>query len=130
MTEITLPQHGVGNANSSTPALKKSDGHTVAGKLVPTPLAANDKAGNTKSTTEQVTSSIKTIQDFVNVQGYNLQFSTDKKSGAMVVKVMDSKTHDVIRQIPAEEVLKIAERVKQLRDELGKKIGILFDNNA
>lgn len=42
----------------------------------------------------------------------SLQFSIDKGSGETVVRVVDSETKEVIRQIPSEEVLAIAERLR------------------
>ena len=41
-----------------------------------------------------------------------LQFSIDEESGTTIVKVIDSQTREVIRQIPAEEVLSIASRMR------------------
>jgi len=41
-----------------------------------------------------------------------LQFSVDEESGATVVKVIDSQTKEVIRQIPAEEMLTMASRLR------------------
>ena len=41
-----------------------------------------------------------------------LQFSVDEESGATIIKVIDSQTSELIRQIPAEEVLTIASRLR------------------
>ncbi len=41
-----------------------------------------------------------------------LQFSVDEESGETVVKVVDSETKEVIRQIPSEELLAIANRLR------------------
>lgn len=41
-----------------------------------------------------------------------LQFSVDEESGETVVKVVDAETKEVIRQIPSEEVLAIANRLR------------------
>ena len=41
-----------------------------------------------------------------------LEFSVDKESGETVVKVVDSETKEVIRQIPSEELLAIANRLR------------------
>ncbi|MBI2802762.1 MAG: flagellar protein FlaG [Gammaproteobacteria bacterium] len=42
----------------------------------------------------------------------SLEFSVDRESGDTVVKVVDSNTKEVIRQIPSEEVLAIAHRLQ------------------
>jgi flagellar protein FlaG len=41
-----------------------------------------------------------------------LQFSVDEESGATIVRIIDSQTKEVIRQIPTEEVLSIASRLR------------------
>lgn len=51
----------------------------------------------------------------------SLQFSLDKDSGKTVVKVMDTDTNEVIRQIPSEEVLAISKAVNKLKGLLIKQ---------
>ena len=53
----------------------------------------------------------------------NLEFSIDRQSGRSIIKVVDSKTKEVIRQIPSEEVLR-------LNQQLDKLQGLLFDKQA
>ncbi len=48
------------------------------------------------------------INEFIKSSSRNLQFSVDKASGRIIVKVMDQETGEVIRQVPAEETLAIA----------------------
>jgi flagellar protein FlaG len=45
----------------------------------------------------------------------SLQFSLDKDSGKTVVKVMDTETNEVIRQIPTEEVLALSQAVDKFK---------------
>lgn len=52
------------------------------------------------------------IQGRVQNMQRALQFSVDEESGATIVKVVDTQTKEVIRQIPAEEVLSIASRLR------------------
>lgn len=58
-----------------------------------------------------VESAVSRITDFVQNFQRDLQFSIDKESDRMVVKVVDSKTQEVIRQIPSEETLRIAQNL-------------------
>ncbi len=53
----------------------------------------------------------------------NLEFTIDRQSGRSIVKVVDSNTKEVIRQIPSEEVLR-------LNQQLDKLQGLLFDKQA
>jgi flagellar protein FlaG len=41
----------------------------------------------------------------MDLRNRSVEFTTDTESGAQVVKVVDSDSGDVIRQIPAEELL-------------------------
>ena len=41
----------------------------------------------------------------------NLEFSINHDSGEVLVKVVDNKTHEVIRQIPSAEVLALARNI-------------------
>lgn len=52
-----------------------------------------------------------------------LNFSIDKETERMVLKIINAETDEVIRQIPAEEALRIASR-------LSKLLGLLVDHSA
>ena len=43
----------------------------------------------------------------------DLQFSVDENTGHVVVNVLDSETHEVIRQIPPEELLALAQHLAE-----------------
>lgn len=51
----------------------------------------------------------------------DLQFSIDDDTGTSVVKLIDVKTKEVIRQIPAQEMLVIAKRLDELQGLLIKE---------
>jgi flagellar protein FlaG len=72
---------------------------------------------------EQVEQAVKDIRKVVSAVSSDLQFSVDKDSGTTVVKIVDSKTKEVIRQIPGEEVMAI-------RRALDKMKGLLFSMEA
>jgi flagellar protein FlaG len=56
---------------------------------------------------------VKQLNDYAQTVQREVQFSIDKDSGLTVVKVIDSKTKDLIRQIPSEEVLSLDRRLAQ-----------------
>ena len=72
----------------------------------------------------------------LNRQNIGLAFSIDKDTENTVVKVTDLNTEKLVRQIPSEDFLKLAERLKDMRDStsVSKKDtetkGILFDEKA
>jgi flagellar protein FlaG len=56
------------------------------------------------------------LQEFVNLIDKKLQFSVDEDSGRQVVRVTDKLSGDVIRQIPSEEVLRLARNLSDLAE--------------
>lgn len=64
---------------------------------------------------------LEDVAKAVEPMAQNLRFSLDKDSGKTVVKVMDTETNEVIRQIPSEEVLAISQAVDKLKGLLIKQ---------
>lgn len=69
---------------------------------------------------DQVESAVSTIQEFVQSVRRNINFSLEDTSGRVVVKVTDANSGDVIRQIPSEEALQLAESLEEVRSLLFK----------
>ncbi len=63
----------------------------------------------------KVEEAVTQIAKFVSQTQSEISFSVDKESGIDVVKVIDSRTKDVIRQIPSEEVIAIAQALDKLQ---------------
>ncbi|MGC5700260.1 flagellar protein FlaG [Pseudomonas sp. NFXW11] len=57
---------------------------------------------------EKVKMAVQEIEKFVQSVKRNLEFSIDEPSGQVVVKVIASDSGEVVRQIPNEEVLRLA----------------------
>lgn len=72
------------------------------------PAAVAPDVDKVKQATELIN---KTIQSLSR----NLEFTVDEESKENVVKVVDTDTGDVIRQIPSEETLRIAKALDQLQ---------------
>lgn len=68
----------------------------------------------------QVEDAVATIQEFVQSVRRSINFAVDDGSGRVVVKVTDAGSGDVIRQIPSEEALKLAENLSEVRSLLFK----------
>ena len=54
------------------------------------------------------------------VDGRKLQFNVNKELGSVVVKIIDSNTNQVLKEIPSEDMQKLKARIR-------KAIGTLFD---
>ena len=48
------------------------------------------------------------MRDYVQQIDRKLEFSVDEDSGETVIKVFDSSSEELIRQIPSDEILKLA----------------------
>ncbi len=85
------------------------------------------------STEERVQSielAVQEVEAFLQVQNRNLAFTVDEGTERSVVTVKDSESGDVIRQIPSDEVLQLAERIKDLQEDIGSSVGVLVNNKV
>jgi flagellar protein FlaG len=104
-----------------------------AAKLPTDVVAAKAEAkakAETAPTGAELGEAVESINQFVNAQMRTLNFSVDENSGKPVVKVVDFDTKDVIRQIPGEEVLKMASAIKRLQEDLGSATGLLINSKV
>ena len=83
-------------------------------------VSATKVEGGPAASREEVEAAVATIQDFVQSVRRSLNFSLEEGSGRVVVKVTDAGSGDVIRQIPSEEALQLAENLSEVRSLLFK----------
>lgn len=69
---------------------------------------------------DEIDDVLKDLEKFNNYFKTHLNFSKDESTGITVVKIINSETEEIIRQIPSEEILKIASKMQEV-------IGVLFD---
>lgn len=70
---------------------------------------------------KELLQAVAQIKEFVQSVKRNLEFSVDSESGREVIKVIDAETDKVIRQIPPEDVLKIA---RHFHENMGSLIRV------
>lgn len=70
------------------------------------------------STTESLEEAVSSINSFVQTIRRDINFDLDDSSGKMVVKVTDGATGSVVRQIPTEDALRLAENLEEARSLL------------
>ena len=70
-----------------------------------------------KPSSDQLREAVKEIQESVgnSNSNTNLQFSVDEDTGRTVVSVIDSETRQVVRQIPSEEVMRMARALDRMQ---------------
>jgi len=66
------------------------------------------------ATREALDSALESAREKARLAQASLEFSVDDESGRTVVKVLDSQTNEVIRQIPSEEMLAIARNLDRI----------------
>jgi flagellar protein FlaG len=96
---------------SSTTRTRALTGH-VPSAPASAPLGSNLPAGGKglppASAPASVESAVAQIQAYLGASQRQLAFSIDKASGQTVVRVINPASGEVIRQIPSEEVLRMA----------------------
>ena len=89
-----------------------------------------NKQAHLDVSTKQIENAVSKLNEFVQSNSRQLAFSVDEGSNRQVVKVTDSESGKVIRQIPSEEVLNLSERLQDLQTDVGKAVGLLFNKQV
>ena len=76
-----------------------------------------------EATPAQVESAVKEVNASLATRSISLQFEVDRDTDKVIVKVVDQTNGIVIRQIPTEEVVRIAKA-------MGKATGMLVHHQA
>ena len=72
-------------------------------------------------TRETVARAAEQMQKFVSTMGRNLNFSIDGETGHHIVRVTNPATGEVVRQLPSEEMLRIAHSLTQISALVNQK---------
>ncbi|MGK8479142.1 flagellar protein FlaG [Stutzerimonas stutzeri] len=65
-----------------------------------------------------VSEAVERIRTQVQGLQRDLNFSVDDSTGQVVVQVLDGDSGNVVRQIPSEDILRLAERLDEMRSLL------------
>jgi flagellar protein FlaG len=76
----------------------------------PEPAPAPEAPRDQPARTEEVRAAADRLAEYLRSIGRHLRFHVDEASGTVVVSVMDDATGERIRQIPSEEMLRLARR--------------------
>jgi len=115
----------------AAPAL---DSNIAKGQDVPKPgsvmppveLKAAPKVPEFKK--QDLVQAMKELQEFVDALGRDLNFRVDESINRSIITVRDATTKQVVRQIPAEEIVSIA---RQITDSLREiRAGLLMNDEA
>lgn len=67
------------------------------------------------STPDQIDQALDEVRKAIAPVARDLRFSVDDDTGRTIIKVIDSSTDEVIKQIPSEEILAIAKAIDKLQ---------------
>lgn len=95
------------DAGLSKPIPNIQDAELVK-KVVSTEIKDSNVSSHSQPSREAVAKAAEQIQTFVKEMGRNLDFSIDETTGYNVVRVVNPDTNEIVRQLPSEELLKIA----------------------
>ena len=62
---------------------------------------------------KQIEAAVSKLKEYADTQKRQLNFSIDEVSEQTVIKVFNASSGELVRQIPSEEALKLAERASQ-----------------
>ncbi len=111
--------------NVSANQANANDSSTVTLNKPPVQNSQNNKNSTTIDNINKndVKSLVQKLNDSISTLNDSVKFSYSEDAKALIVKVVDTKTGQVIRQIPPEELVK-------LEANLSQSIGIIFNKEV
>ncbi|SCK16325.1 flagellar protein FlaG [Vogesella sp. LIG4] len=123
-----LPTVSGNNTDQASRGQGAAAAHNSAAAVAVSPQAvqaanAADKGHKSGASDEELRKAVEKVSAAMQSYGRSLNFSIDKDSGMQVVKVIDTQTNQVVRQMPSEDMLRIAKN-------LDKVLGVLVEQHA
>ena len=78
---------------------------------------------DSKTQNEVIKKSIEELNKRLNMLNSQLKIERDEETGIQVVKIIDTETKEIIRQLPPDVILKIAKYIDEVT-------GLLFNDKA
>ncbi len=120
---MQMPISSVSGAAAASPItnsqVRDQQAQAAAAQFKPVETATQQavQAIKPQADPSEVKDSVAKINKAIQAQaaGSGLEFSVDEETGINLVKVMDIQTKEVIRQIPSEEAVHIAQALDKLQ---------------
>jgi flagellar protein FlaG len=110
----------------SKPELNISDDKDLNQAVKKPALADSDEVAS-KLQKKDVEQALAEVNQFFQAEQRKLSFSINEATKGVVIEVKDAETNEIIRQIPPEFVVKMAEHLDKLSSESG---GLLLKEKA
>jgi flagellar protein FlaG len=95
----------------------------LARKSVENNSQAEEKKKSEEPSSKSIETAVSEINNYVEKFSTKISFSIDAESERPMIIVKDSETGEVIRQIPAKELLSLSEKMEEIA-------GIIFDGRV
>lgn len=93
------------------------------------PAPKGTESRRTDASAENLDTAVTLFKDYLEQSQSDLMFQVDESSGRTYFKILDATTKEVIRQVPSEEVLAMARKLRELATPKGAK-GVLVDKEG
>ena len=119
---MTYPLYGATSVSPVSPALQglslRQQVERVLDTALPTAGSALAQAESSQvpPSRDELVEPIQRINEVM--RNYGVQFELGEEESRVVTRIVDRESGDVIRQIPAEEVLRVAERLGEVSGRL------------
>ena len=115
-----IPARTSGFAGVGTPQAKTEAPQPPAAAAPAVPndgvrVNAVESAKKTSISDAEVRHALEAINRFLTPANGNIQFSQDEDTGKSLVKIVDTQTQTVLRQIPTKEAISIAKDLDRLQ---------------
>jgi len=107
-----------------------STGNVAEGRQTVAAAVIEEQTRETEVTKEDLEKAVSHLKEYVQSMKRDMDFSVDDKTGRFVVKVYDSETKELIRQIPSEEMLAISRHLVEAMEDAEARKGFLIELNA
>jgi flagellar protein FlaG len=112
---VALVQQNATPLSSSAASAYGKEQALAIGKVESTNMSGNGLPQNVEKmaevTNEQVRNAVSKLNDYVQSMERTLDFQMDEESGKTVIKVFDKSSSELIRQIPNELALELAQNL-------------------
>src|SRR5690349_21665354 len=104
--------HSIGHGSDVT----KSE--AVVEKTAALPLTSTTAVKEPATASSEVSAAVTKLNDHVQNLQRTLAFSIDESTGRTIIRVYDSETNELIREIPAEETIRMAKYIDSQNAEI------------
>lgn len=113
------PQNPATAPQNSEPATAKAaQTQALAQEQAVQQATAPSAAEFSEQKVEELKETVAAINDFMSQFQRTLNFSVDQDGGQTIIKVIDTSSDELVRQIPSEDFLKISKHIEQMNNLL------------